>query len=416
MKLLFATLIVLVTAVVFALYAQEDPGYIIINYRDWRIETSLVLILAATLLSFFILYYLIRFVINTRRVPRLLHNWKQQRRARKARSAMSQGLMALAEGNWEKAEKQLIKHVNTSETPVLNYLNAARAAQKLGAPERRDYYLRKANEIFPKADVAIALTQAELQINQGQMEQALATLSNLQINVPKNSNVQKLLMRLYIELHDWERLLELLPKLNKHHLIGQNESRELELKAYSELLKRAAGDADLKHLNSIWQRMPKQLKHHEPLLRAYILELIRHGAVNDAEDLLYHSLNKQWEDSLVYLYGIIDSSDLTRQLGRAEGWLKKHENNPTLLLTAGRLSVRNNLWGKARQYLEASASIGIHPETYKELGNLLEHMGETEEAREYYRKGLAMTVDNRTSPSPVIDKTTPPDQVLPSPV
>ena len=416
MKLLFATLIVLVAAVVFALFAQEDPGYIIINYRDWRIETSLVLILAAALLGFFILYYLIRFVINTRRVPRLLHNWRQQRRARKARTAMTQGLMALAEGNWGKAEKQLIKHVTTSETPVLNYLNAARAAQKQGAPERRDYYLRKANEIFPKADVAIALTQAELQINQGQMEQALATLSSLQSNAPKNSNVQKLLMRLYIELHDWERLLELLPRLNRHHLIGQNEAQKLELKSYGELLKRATSDDDLNHLNTFWQRVPKHLKHHEPLLRAYILELIRLGAVSDAENLLYHSLNKQWDDSLVYLYGIIDSSDLTRQLGRAEGWVKKHENNPTLLLTVGRLCVRNNLWGKARQYLEASANLGIHPETYKELGNLLEHMGETEEAREYYRKGLAMSVDTRTTLSPVIDSTTPAEQVLPSPV
>jgi len=415
MKLLFATLIVLVAAVVFALFAHEDPGYIIINYREWRIETSLVLILTATLLTFIVLYYLLRFIINTRRVPRLLRNWKQQRRARKARNAMTQGLMALAEGNWQSAEKHLVKHIDTSEAPVLNYLNAARAAQKLGATDRRDYYLRKANETFPRADIAIALTQAELQINQGQMEQALATLSSLQRSAPKNTNVQKLLMRLYIELHDWERLLELLPRLNKHHLISLNELQELKVKSYAELLKHAAADSDLENLNATWQRIPKQLKQNESLLRTYIHQLIKHNAISDAENLLYHSLNRKWDDSLAYLYGMIDSSDLTRQLSRAEGWLKKHENNPTLLLTVGRLCVRNNLWGKARQYLEASASIGVHPETYKELGNLLEHMGETEEAREYYRKGLAMTVNAQTPLAPVIHKTTP-DQVLPSPV
>jgi len=413
MKLLFATLIVLVAAVVFALFAQQDPGYIIINYRDWRIETSLVFVLAAALLAFFILYYLIRFIINTRRIPRLLRNWKQLRCARKARHAMAQGLMELAQGNWENAEKYLTKHINISDMPVLNYLNAARAAQKQGATERRDYYLRMANESFPKADVAIALTQAELQINQGQMEQALATLTNLQRNVPKNTHVQKLLMRLYVELHDWERLLELLPKLHKRHLIDHEESQKLTLRSYTELLKRVAGNDALKHLNDVWQRIPKHLKHQESLLRIYILELIKHGAVTDAESLLYHSLNKKWDDSLAYLYGIIDSSDLARQLSRAEGWLKKHENNPTLLLTVGRLCMRNNLWGKARQYLEASAGIGVHPETYKELGGLLEHMGETEAAREYFRKGLAMTVNNRTNLAPVIDKNTP-DQALPS--
>jgi len=415
MKLLFATLIVLVAAVVFALFAQEDPGYVIINYREWRIETSLVLILAAILLAFFLLYYLIRFIVNTRRVPRLLHNWKQERRARKARNAMAQGLMALAEGNWVNAEKQLVKHIDSSETPVLNYLHAARAAQKLGASERRDYYLRKANEIPAKGNIAIALTQAELQVNQGQMEQALATLTSLQGSAPKNGNVLTLLMKLYVELHDWERLLELLPKLNRQHLVSQNELQKLELKSYTELLKRAAHDGDLKYLNATWHRVPKHLKHQETLLLSYIHELIRLGAVTDAENMLYQSLNKKWDDSLAYLYGIVDSSDLTKQLSRAEGWLKKHQNNPTLLLAVGRLCVRNNLWGKARQYLEASASIGAYPETYRELGNLLEHMGETEEAREYYRKGLAMTVDTHVPYSLPVENPMS-DRVLPSPV
>lgn len=415
MKLLFATLIVLVAAVVFALFAQEDPGYVIINYREWRIETSLVLILAAILLGFFMLYYLLRFIVNTRRVPRLLHNWGQQRRARKARKAMAQGLMALAEGNWINAEKQLLKHIDSSDTPVLNYLHAARAAQKLGAAERRDYYLRMANEIMPKANVAIALTQAELQVNQGQMEQALATLTNLQGSAPKNANVLTLLMKLYFELHDWERLLELLPKLNKQRLVSQQELQKLELRCYDELLKRAAHEGDLRYLNSTWHRVPKYLKHQETLLLEYIRELIKLDAANDAENMLHHSLNKKWDDSLAYLYGIVDSSDLTRQLGRAEGWLKKHQNNPTLLLTVGRLCVRNNLWGKARQYLEASASVGAYPETYKELGNLLEHMGETEEAREYYRKGLAMTVNTQVPYSLSVDKPIS-DRILPSPV
>ena len=402
MKLLFATLIVLIAAVVFALFAQEDPGYVIINYREWRIETSLVLILAAILLGFFLLYYLIRFIINTRRVPRLLSNWGQQRRARKARNSMVQGLMALAEGSWINAEKQLLKHIDNSDTPVLNYLHAARAAQKLGAAERRDYYLRMANEITPKANVAIALTQAELQVNQGQMEQALATLTNLQGSAPKNGNVLTLLMKLYVELHDWERLLELLPKLNKQRLVSQQELQKLELRCYDEL-------------NSTWHRVPKYLKHQESLLLEYIRELINLGAANDAENMLYHSLNKKWDDSLAYLYGVVDSSDLTRQLGRAEGWLKKHQNNPTLLLTVGRLCVRNNLWGKARQYLEASANAGAYPETYKELGNLLEHMGEKEEAREYYRKGLAMTVNTHVPYSLSVDKPVS-DRILPSPV
>ena len=65
-----------------------------------------------------------------------------------------------------------------------------------------------------------------------------------------------------------------------------------------------------------------------------------------------------------------------------------------LLLTLGRLCVRNRLWGKARIYFESSIGVEPRAETYFELANLLDELGEFGPAREQYRTGLAKAVES----------------------
>ena len=91
----------------------------------------------------------------------------------------------MSEGRFEQAEKILLKQVSHSDTELLNYLMAARSAQQQGAYDRRDEYLRLAHKAMPSADIAIGITQAELQLSHNQYEQALATLNHLSSIAPK---------------------------------------------------------------------------------------------------------------------------------------------------------------------------------------------------------------------------------------
>jgi len=52
--------------------------------------------------------------------------------------------------------------------------------------------------------------------------------------------------------------------------------------------------------------------------------------------------------------------------------------------------MRQELWGKARSYLETSLAIGPTPETYELYGRLLTRLGEGEAAADAYRSGLTM--------------------------
>jgi len=146
-------------------------GYVLIRYGTLSVESSLTLAVLVIAVGFVVLYYLLRFIIGMLGLPRRLRDWRQRRQAQRARLSLQRGMIDLAEGHWEKAEKTLQK-VRHSDMPLLNYLAAARAAQQLGAHERRDEYLKLAHQSMPSADIAVGLAQAELQIGHHQLEQA----------------------------------------------------------------------------------------------------------------------------------------------------------------------------------------------------------------------------------------------------
>ncbi|SCZ66740.1 heme biosynthesis protein HemY [Thiohalomonas denitrificans] len=385
MKFLLIALLVLGGVVGLALVVQEDPGYALFSWGEWTVESSLSLLLVATILAFIALYFLIRLLVGSWHVPGRMAHWRQQQRARKARRSTQDGLLALAEGNWKRAEQFLIRNVADSEIPLINYLGAARAAQKQGADERRDNYLSQAHQSMPEAELAVGLTQAEVQLSHGQTEHALATLMHLRSIAPRHGYVLNLLRRLYQQLGSWKDLLELLPELRRQKVLEPEAAEMLERRALAELLRRPGQNAP--SLRESWERVPRGQRNGE-LLQLYVEGLLRVGEHQEAEKLLRDSIRQSWNPELVRLYGLVQSDDPGRQLTSAESWLAGHDRHPDLLLSLGRIAVRADLWGKARAYLEASLGVEPRAETYCELGHLLARLGDEQKSGECFQKGL----------------------------
>ncbi len=392
MKLLIYAFIVLFVAVSLALLAQQDPGYVLIARGQTTVETSLSLFLILLVGGFVLMYFALRIVVRAWGLPRRLQRWRQVRRWRRARQLTNQGLIELAEGDWAEAEKRLSRSAPNSEMPLINYLSAARAAQKLSAPERRDHYLSLAHRSMAGTDTAVALTQAELQLTHGQLEQALATLMHLRASVPAHPYVLYLLMRLYERLKSWGDLVDLLPALRKHQAVDGATLDQLTRTVHRETLTLAARSGNAARLDEVWETLSRELRRDPLLVEDYARDLLRVGQPARAEAVLRETLKRQWCEPLVYLYGLSESADTGKQLSQAEQWLKEHGRSAELLLTLGRLCVRHKLWGKARTYFEASLGVEPRPETYRELGTLLDRLGEEAAAVEYCRKGLALAV------------------------
>jgi HemY protein len=387
-RTLIAAFLALLAAVMVTLWVKQDNGYVLIGYGQWTIEGSLALFTLAGLALFLALHLSIRLLSRLWHTPERVTAWRLKRRNQRARRSLTRGLVELSEGRWKVAERHLTRHVEESETPLLNYLAAARAAQLQGEHARRDDYLHLAHESMPSADVAVGLTQAELQLAHQQYEQALATLMHVRSLSPRHNYVLKLLKRLYENLGEWNKLEEMLPDLRRRKVIDDKEYEALEARVCHERLKQESTSVDT--LVRYWQALPKALRQDLSMLKDYAGMMMSLGAGSRVEPLIASLLSKRWNTDLVALYGQIELKDSAQQLAVGEGWLKSHPEDPVLLLTLARLSLQNKLWGKARSYLEASIAISPSPESYQQLGLLLERMGETDKAMQCFRTGLGL--------------------------
>jgi len=381
----FGIIVVLVLfATAFAAhFLLADPGYVVINFRGYTVEMSVPVLLAIALLLVFAVWLIRKIVLAPRRLGEAAGRYRSARSGQK----LTRGLIAVAEGNLARGEKMLGRSATTSDSPLMNYLQAARAAHLQGRDERRDEWLRLAYKETPEATNAVLLTQAEFQIDRGQREQALATLRRIDENSRDHAQALALLGRLYYELEDWDALQALLPRLGKNKQLKPGLLDRWTIRIHKEMLDAAA---DATEIDAIWKQVARPLKTDASLLESYYTGLLRAGEHNRVEKELTSALKSQWRGELVRLFGLVESGDTTKQLKRAEGWLKKHGDDPDLLLASARLCLRNELWGKARSYLETVISLRPTPEAYQEYGNLLNQMGEADAAADAYRDGLGM--------------------------
>lgn len=385
MRLLVALLLTFAAAVGLTRLVQHDPGYALVTYGGHTVETTFAVAAAAVLVTFVAAYFVVRLIVLIYRTPRRLREWHAMRVTRRARLDFVQGLMLMAEGKWTAAERRLVEHAGRAETPLLNYLIAARAAHNQRAYERRDRYLGLASQSLPAASLAVGLTQAELQYDHGQMEQALATLNSLRQQVPRHPQVLRLLALTHEHLGNWSELLALVDLLRRQRALEPANLQRLERAVHRHQLEQVD---DAEELDQLWHSIPVRSRGDIELKRVYARQLVASGAHTAAERLIRQTLDREWDDGLCEQYGRLEGGNPADRLEHAETWLAERSANPTLLLALGRIAMQSKLWGVARRFLEASVGACPSAEAYNELGILLEGLDETGQAIECYRNGL----------------------------
>ncbi len=383
MKFGIIVVVVLFLSAFGAHFLLADPGYVVINIRGYVVEMSVPVLVGFAVLLLVTAWLIRKIIVAPRRLGEAAGRYRSARSGQK----LTKGMIAVAEGNFARGEKMLARAASTSDSPLFNYLQAARAAHLQGRDERRDEWLRLAYAETPEASNAVLLTQAEFQLDRGQHEQALATLRRLEEDSKNHAHALALMGRLYFRLEDWSALGELLPRLRKNTNVPPETLDKWTVRVHAEALDTAA---DVEVLDQAWKTVARKLKSDIGLLESYYRGLMRNGAHDRAEKELAAALRSNWRGPLVTLFGLVEATDTTKQLKRAEGWLKNHGEDPDLLLAAARLCLRNELWGKARSYLETVISMRPTPEAYREYGSLLTEMGEADAAADAYRDGLGM--------------------------
>ncbi|PXX74789.1 HemY protein [Pseudomonas sp. LAMO17WK12:I10] len=406
MKRLYVILFLVIAASgLLGLAIAEHSGYILIAYDSFRYESSLWATLALLAVIWLVIWGIKALIELVMASSGVVNPWSRRNRSRRVQIAIEQGQMDLAEGRWASAQKHLHRAAEAERQPLLYYLGAARAANEQGNYEQCDSLLERALERQPQAELAVALSHAQLQTDRGDTEGALSTLQAMHERHPHSVQVLRQLQRLHQQRGDWSAVIRLLPELRKDKVLPANELAELERRAWGENLTLAAhreedGTVGLQSLNRAWQQLTAAQRQEPQLVLAYAEQLRQLGAGAEAEEVLRVALKRKYDSHLARLYGLLRGSDPARQLQFAEQWLKDHPNDPSLLLTLGRLCLQTSLWGKARDYLESSLRLQRNPEACAELARLLAQLGDTERSNQLFQEGLGL-LDERLLASPL---------------
>jgi len=385
MKVGLLIVLTLLLGAVGAHFLLENNGYVLINFRGYTVEMSLPVLLFLVL----IIYLAIRLVVRIWHAPRQLGELAARARVQRAGRNITRGFVALSEGKLARGERLITKGAANSEAPLVNYLTAARTAQMQGDRGRRDGWLKMAYEQGDASRNAVLLTQAELQMADGEYEQARASLNKVRDHQPQHPQALKMLVDLHRRDGEWDVVVELLPALRRAKNVPATQLDEWASEAYEAML--GAADISRARIDEFWERLPRNLRKTSRLIRARAKALMTAGEIDLAEAEIVKALRQDWSDELVTLYGETKPTKVGAQLKQLETWLASRPEDPVLLLAAGRACIRNELWGKARSYLESSLAIRPTPEAYHELGQLMLKLKDREAATSAFAKGLILS-------------------------
>ena len=367
---------VMVAGLIFGPQASGNKGYVLIALGNYTIESSVTSAVILAVLFYgalLIVEWLLGRVFGLRRKTL---GWYGSRRRRKANQQTVAATLAMAEGHYSQAEKLMIKGASNSDTPLLNYLSAAKAAQARGDDARRDQYLQKAQEENPKAELALTLTQTQLQIEQGQYDTALAMLESVYALNPRHPMVLDQLRQVHLARQDWSALCDLIPALHK---VGKLTPKQEE-----DLLQQAVGS--LETLKAVWQDLPRKLRLEPELLACYGDLLRQLGADSEAATLWQEALRKQPMPQLLARLPKLKLDSYQPLLAL----LQKQQGQPEVDTALAQLYLLAGQLDDAQKLLEQEVERAPSAAAYHALGQLMDKRRLTNKANEYYRQALEL--------------------------
>ncbi|MGL6462527.1 heme biosynthesis HemY N-terminal domain-containing protein [Aeromonas hydrophila] len=381
-------LIVLVAAMVagliFGPQASGNKGYVLISLGNYTVESSVTSAVILAVLFYGVLLIVEWLLGRVFGLRRKTLGWYGSRRRRKANQQTVAATLAMAEGHYSQAEKLMLKGASNSDTPLLNYLSAAKAAQARGDDVRRDQYLQKAQEENPKAELALTLTQTQLQIEQGQYDTALAMLESVYALNPRHPMVLDQLRQVHLAREDWAALIDLIPVLHKVGKLTPKQEEDLLQQAWRGRLNAASGA--LETLRPIWQELPRKLRQDPDLLAAYGDRLRQLGADNEAAELWLDALRKQASPQLLARLPKLKLDSYQPMLTL----LQKIQDQPGVDAALAQVYLLAGQLDDAQRLLEQEVTKAPNAAVYHALGQVMDKRRLTNKANEYYRQALQL--------------------------
>jgi len=367
----------IVLALVGALAAQllvQDPGKVVVTYGGMNYFTNVpkaLLMLIGGLLALWLVW----------KVLSLPFTAVRRHRKKQARARLIDGLDALHQGHWTRAEKSLAQASRNRDVAAIAGVAAARAAAARGDAAAKVQYLDALAADHP---VARALAAADLALAEDRPGDALAAL-DMPAAQPLPPRGLALRAQALAALGRAGEAYGLLGALRQHSVWPAERLSRYEA-AWAEAALREAADANV--LADHWETLPKPLKTEPAAVAAYAERAAALRWEEAAAKSLEQALDARWDESLAALYGRLPIGRLDARRANAERWLQAHPGSPGLLVTLARLARAQGQWPQAEAYLHRALAQGANSEAWEELGHGFAQVGDENRARLSYVNAL----------------------------
>ena len=364
MKLFIRLIIIFLLALAVAGFSKFNTGGVVIDLFQYQIQLSLNLLLVIWLISFIILYYVLRLVINLHRLPNKLLRARTRRGLILSRKNLNLAGLYYFEGRFRNCYDNAIRSIKyelNQNNKFLAYMLAFRSASMMKDRIKETKISAEIEQFSePKWQLAKCMIIAENLYNEQQFGQCIDNLqAALQIDA-KHIPARRMLLKVYLYLANYQQAYEVLTWLLKNDSLREYKASRYSARVFSGLF---AEINDVAELTKIYQKLNRDDRSSFLFGKLYFGALLRIKEYRLAIDFLSdHSkddnLQLIYRDAILALANKIDNvEDAGKLLVLAEKCLIANRNSSEILLALGILSYRKQLWGKAKSYLESSLSI-----------------------------------------------------------
>lgn len=354
-------------------------------------RTSLIVALILALAAALILIYLFKILIFFLSSPRIFSRNARVRKRAKADRLLKTGLAELLAGHYSRAERSLEYGGRLAESlgldAVIFYENAAIAADRQQASERRDYYLLRARQDASQKQTPLTrLAEAELRVKNKEYKQAVKLLEKLHESEPRNFKITLLLDDTYSALEQWKKAWQLLPELRRQLSKSDYEARK---KRYAKgMLNDTAALESVAELEAAWKKLPTDIRKDNEMILQYAGILVDNEHSAAAEKFLADEIKNTQNLELIQAYSQLHSADFHAQLANMQAWEAKHLNDAIFLYAKALIAYKAREFDTALQAIEISVKRNPTHEGFILYAQILEAKNQPEAALEAYRNSV----------------------------
>lgn len=270
---------------------------------------------------------------------------------------------------------------------------AAHSADQIDELAKRDRYLNEIAQLPEKQQLSRYLLLARSALAKHDHVGAKNALEAASKISPNLTQVAKLRLRYEWENGNPQGVLQQVDKLSRADALSESELQSYRHWAYQQLLTRAHDPSELK---MSLKAIPADEREGD-LCVDIVKKYLQLGMYAQALKYVKKYYPVSFNPDLLPLFSEANQyssvKDQQKSIEIAEKWLQQRPQDPALQMLLGQLSYDQQLWGKAKSYLEASLQISNNNVARLLLAKVLEHSGQTAAAQQQREQVLA-TISN----------------------